>query len=100
MNLEDMSKDELLQLQKEVGAALKSFEMRKRKEAMAAMEATAKEHGFTMAELMGKKAPGKKAAAKYANPADPSETWSGRGRRPAWVSDLIASGKSIEDAAI
>jgi len=95
MNLETMSQDALLQLQKDVAAALKSFESRKRKEAMAAMEEAAKSHGFSMAELMGKKAPAKKASAKYANPEDPSETWSGRGRRPAWVVAYMDAGNSL-----
>ena len=33
---------------------------------------------------------------KYRNPADPAQGWSGRGRQPGWVKDLIESGKSIE----
>ena len=39
-------------------------------------------------------------AAKYANPADASQTWTGRGRKPKWVVELLASGKSLDDAAI
>lgn len=42
-----------------------------------------------------------KAAAKYANPENPSETWSGgRGRKPRWVQEWIAAGKDIAQAAI
>lgn len=41
-----------------------------------------------------------KAAAKYANPADPSQTWTGRGRKPAWVKQALESGKSIDDLMI
>lgn len=26
-------------------------------------------------------------AVKFRNPADPAQTWSGRGKRPAWVTD-------------
>lgn len=41
-----------------------------------------------------KKAGAKKSAAgsvapKYRNPADPSQTWSGRGRQPAWFAAAI-----------
>lgn len=36
--------------------------------------------------------------AKYRNPADPTQQWSGRGRQPAWVKAWIASGKSVEEA--
>ena len=39
-----------------------------------------------------------KVQAKYRNPADPKQQWSGRGRQPAWIKALLASGKSLEDA--
>jgi len=35
--------------------------------------------------------------AKYRNPNDPTQQWSGRGRQPAWVKTWIESGKSLED---
>ncbi|WP_341742911.1 H-NS histone family protein [Azonexus hydrophilus] len=44
-----------------------------------------------------------KLPAKYANPANPSETWTGRGakdKRPKWVLDYIANGGKIEDCLI
>ena len=34
---------------------------------------------------------------RYVNPADPGQTWSGRGRRPRWVTEQIGAGKSLED---
>jgi DNA-binding protein H-NS len=53
--------------------------------------------GLTMAEVYptrgGKKAAGKKGtrsvAPKYRNPANASETWSGRGRQPVWFATAI-----------
>ena len=41
-----------------------------------------------------------KGAAKYANPANPEQTWTGRGRKPNWVIEALDNGKSIEDLAI
>lgn len=44
-----------------------------------------------------------KLPAKYANPSNPSETWSGRGakdKRPKWVLDYVANGGKIEDCII
>ncbi|WP_298938378.1 H-NS histone family protein [uncultured Ruegeria sp.] len=41
-----------------------------------------------------------KTAPKYANPDDPSQTWTGRGRKPAWVKEALEAGKSIDDLAI
>ena len=39
-------------------------------------------------------------AAKYRNPDKASETWSGRGRQPKWVSDKLAAGKTLDDLLI
>jgi DNA-binding protein H-NS len=41
-----------------------------------------------------------KVYPKYRNPADPSETWSGRGKQPRWLASALKSGKSIEDLEI
>jgi DNA-binding protein H-NS len=35
-------------------------------------------------------------APKYRNPGSPSETWSGRGRKPKWVEEQLAAGKSLD----
>ena len=37
---------------------------------------------------------------KYRHPEDPSLTWTGRGKRPTWVNEALAAGKSLEDLAI
>jgi DNA-binding protein H-NS len=39
-------------------------------------------------------------SAKYRNPAEPSETWAGRGKRPRWLSAQLKSGKQIDDFRI
>lgn len=36
-------------------------------------------------------------AVKYRHPDDPALTWSGRGKRPNWVNDALASGKTLAD---
>jgi DNA-binding protein H-NS len=37
---------------------------------------------------------------KYRNPADPAETWAGRGRQPHWVTEQLRSGKKLDDFRI
>ena len=37
---------------------------------------------------------------KFANPDDPSQVWSGRGKRPQWVTEKLASGLTLEDLSI
>ena len=102
-NIDSMSLAELQAYQKEVEAAIKGYEKKRRTDALAAVRAVAKEHGFSLEELMGAKPAGKAAAkgvARYANPADPSQTWSGRGRQPAWIKAALAAGKSLDTMAI
>lgn len=101
-NLEDMSLKELKQLQKDVDAAINDFQDRERRKALEEVEAFARERGLTMSDLseLSTKRKRKPATAKYANPADPSQTWTGRGRRPRWVEAALSSGKSMEDMAI
>ena len=82
----------------------------------------AKAEGYTIEELFGDapaaprarkaskatKAPAKtagrklgKVAPKYRNPANPKETWTGRGKQPRWMAELTAKGgKKPEDFLI
>lgn len=111
IDFDAMSMEELRALRVRLDRAIASFEDRKRREALAAIEAAAREHGFALADLTGKGGRGRRGTAagssprtsgeaKYANPDEPSMTWSGRGRRPRWVSEKIESGKSLDDMAI
>ena len=101
--IEKMSLEELQAYQKEVDAAIKGYEKKRKAEALAAARDAAKQHGFTLEELLGGKAATKsatKGVAKYANPADPTQTWTGRGRQPAWVKEALAAGKPLSSMAI
>ncbi len=42
---------------------------------------------------------GRKVAPKYRNPQDKFQTWTGRGRMPAWAAELSEAGK-LEKALI
>ncbi len=100
-NLDKMSLKDLRNLRNKVERAIESFEDRRKREALAAAEEAAREHGFNLAELTAAKARrSAKVSAKYANPDDPEMTWSGRGRRPRWIQDKLEQGKSLEDMAI
>jgi len=37
---------------------------------------------------------------KYQNPDVPSETWSGRGKRPRWLNSAISAGHDLEEFVI
>lgn len=88
IDLSGMSRQELRDLQKEIEKQLQRAEREERKMALAAAEAAAREAGFSLNELLSdspKAAKGKQSLpAKYRDP-ETGKTWSGRGRRPAWV---------------
>ena len=72
IDLSKMSLDELKKLEKDTGKAIKGFEERQRKEALAAAEAAVSKYGYSLAELTGtsRKKP-KSAPPKYAHPENP-----------------------------
>jgi DNA-binding protein H-NS len=37
---------------------------------------------------------------KYRNPAQPAETWAGRGKQPRWLAAQLRSGKKLDDFRI
>ena len=41
-----------------------------------------------------------KVEPKFRNPNDPSETWSGRGKPPRWVVELLAAGRNLDEIRI
>ncbi len=95
IDVSKLNEKELQKLKSDVEKALSSFAKKKRDEARKAVEAAAKKHGFSLNDLVGGGRPAAKkpaAAAKYRNPDDASQTWSGRGRQPAWFKAAIAKG--------
>lgn len=101
-DLSKHSMEDLTQLKKDVETAIKGFAKRRRAEALRAIEAVAKEHGLSVDEIVGGKGRKRKskAPAKYVNPSNPSETWSGRGRQPAWFKSAVAAGTKPESMAL
>lgn len=101
IDLSTLSLDELKALKKELEKAIQTFESRKRKEALAAAQAAAREAGFSLSDLMdGTKKTKPSAPAKFRHPENPELTWSGRGRQPTWYKELVEAGKSQDELLI
>jgi DNA-binding protein H-NS len=102
IDLNKLSLKELKDLQSQVVRAIASFEDRKKKEALAELEEKARAMGFSLAELTGASVGRKRSpsTAKYRNPANASDTWTGRGRKPRWFEAALKAGKKPEDMAI
>ena len=102
-DLQKLSLHELANLNKQIDEEVLARKESAKQCPLTEMQRLAAESGLSLAEIMGK--PGKKnskapISAKYANPADPSQTWSGRGRKPLWLNTLLAEGNPLESLEI
>lgn len=101
-DLKSMSKKQLEKLQKDVEKALGALRNKELREARKAAEQAAQKFGYSLSELTDAK-PAKSGAkkksapsvsvAKYANPANPAQTWTGKGRQPKWYKEAVEAGK-------
>lgn len=102
LDLNALPLKELKDIQSQVAKAIASYEDRKKKKALEELEEKARELGFTLSELTGVSPVRKRASAsaKYANPDNAADTWSGRGRKPRWFEAALKAGKRPEDMVI
>ena len=103
MDLAGYTLGELKGLQHDLERAIKDRQQQDVQKAREQILAIAKDAGVSVEELLGnggtkaKKSSGKKVDAKYQNPEDTSQTWTGRGRQPRWMAEAVASGKKPDD---
>ncbi len=101
VNLDKMSYDELVQLQKDIKKAIATYEDRRRKEALIEMQEVARRHGLELSDIVkGGKKGASVSAPKYRHPENPELTWAGRGRQPRWVKEALEQGKNLDDMRI
>ena len=89
-----MSVDELWALRSEIDAVLPSriaAEKTKLEKRLLQLQAN---------DIPSERRPYPRVFPKYRNPADPAETWAGRGRQPRWVTEQLRSGKKLDDFRI
>jgi DNA-binding protein H-NS len=97
--IDKLSYAELLELQTRTGEAI---EAKRAEEQAAIREQAAKlaaEAGFSLDEIVSTKGMDRrrgKAAAKYRNPKNASQTWTGRGRKPNWLVAELETGRKLD----
>jgi DNA-binding protein H-NS len=106
----EYSDEEIDRFITELAAVQQKRRQDKRQTLKEQIEGMVKEQGISLAELfptVGKernqrkdKRKGVGQKVKYRNPADIAQTWSGTGRKPGWLVDALASGKTLEDFAV
>jgi len=95
--LDRMSYKDLSELELKVKKAKAAAQDRSRTEIRQKLESIAAAAGFKITDLFGGRGgKGRTVAAKYANPDDASETWTGRGRKPRWLAAKLKDGDKIE----
>lgn len=98
-NIDDLDRKQLEKLKERIDQRLEKLAVDEQKAALDAAEKAAMQHGYSLSELTGmKKSRGKSAKVnppKYRNPDNPSQTWTGKGRRPQWIKDAEANGTDL-----
>ncbi len=104
VDLTNLSVSELHELEKDVSRRINHRKEEDRKRVFRQMKDLAAGIGMTIDEVTDRdKRPNAKRGhvkPKYKNPDNPSETWSGRGKKPAWVQQALQRGQTLEDLAI
>ena len=74
----------------------------RRLELRSEFERRLKDEGFSAVEVLGTRLKPKPQPLppKYADPGDPSLTWSGKGRMPGWLQVKIDAGASLDGFTI
>jgi DNA-binding protein H-NS len=91
-----MSVDELWALHGEIASVLASklaAEKAKLEERLRELQSNAVSSGSFRRE----RRPYPRVLPKYRNPADPAQTWAGRGKQPRWLTAQLRSGKTLDD---
>ncbi len=105
MELSQYSDDQLAQLQKQIADELEMRASLKRDALMNEIKERVEAAGLSAEDLI--KALGgrgnktrKPVAVKYRDPANPANTWTGRGRKPKWIEAKLAAGTTLESLAV
>ena len=100
-DLHNLSLEELTNVIESAKKALAEKQKNERKAVIAKIKELADSIGLTVTIHEGDKPvssrKGTKVAAKYRNPNNSSETWTGRGVRPRWLQALINAGRELKE---
>jgi DNA-binding protein H-NS len=96
--LEKMSYAELAEMRTQIDRLMVEKQSSERSALRQKMADMAKEHGLSLDEVLGKGRKGKgSVAAKYRDPKNPANTWTGRGRMPLWMVAATKGNKAKKD---
>jgi len=79
---------------------LNKYEEDRKKQVIKKIQDLAASEGLSIDILDDKSSKKTKGVAKYRNPDNPKQTWTGRGKRPGWLVEKVESGTKLDDMAI
>lgn len=100
IDLSKLSLEELQALARDIETEIVSRREVERERVLNQMRELAASLGLTLEEVVKGERNRGTIAAKYRHPANPALTWSGRGKRPAWVNEAVAGGMTMDDLAV
>lgn len=103
VNVDKMSLKEINDLEAKIAKAKSAARDKAKADLKDRIDRLVDGSGFSVAELYGFGGRGRgrsKSAAKYANPDNRSETWTGRGRKPNWLVARLKKGAKMDDFAL
>lgn len=103
MDFINKTPEEIQKIIADAQAALIEKQKSERKETLAKIKSLADSIGVTVTiHEAGKKTEKRQSsvAIKYRNPNNASETWTGRGLKPKWVTALLSQGYSLESFSV
>src|SRR6266478_5078604 len=100
MNLKSMSIDKLSNLREQVAAAINAKVIEERRTLQNELGKLERLGTNGLRAKGGRDGLRGPVAPKYRNPANPTETWAGRGLRPRWLAAALKTGKKLDDFSI
>lgn len=106
LNFDGMSVDDLWQLHEELSQVLSVRLTSEKRELEKRLAQLRREKQMRQSETVdARSAPRERRKyprvfPKYQNPEEPSETWSGRGKQPRWLTAALKTGHKIEEFVI
>ena len=99
-DIQNKSKEELLALIAEAQTQLEAIKRSHYKEVIAQIKELAASIGVTIDIHETSKPTSAKIPAKFSNPDNPSQTWTGQGMAPNWLKELVKQGHNKDEFLI
>ena len=110
MDISKLTTKELQALLKRIQKEINKRDQQEKSKLLDDIKQIASKHGYSLRDLIGngprsvqkgrKTGARKPVRVKYRHPEQASLTWTGRGRKPHWVSKWLDEGKTMESLAV